>query len=73
MSSRIIKRLKTRYFQFTNSTNLYTYGATLYSDKDFKLLDATKIKNYNVIVVGLMYNLNEDENSLDIVSVDNHG
>lgn len=60
-------------FQFTNSTNLYTYGATLYSDKDFKLLDATKIKNYNVIVVGLMYNLNEDENSLDIVSVDNNG
>lgn len=60
-------------FQFTNSTNLYTYGSTLYSDKDFKLLDATSIQNHNVILVGLMYNINEDDNSIDMVGVDNNG
>lgn len=60
-------------YQFTNSTNLYTYGATLYTDKKLDLLNTTKIQNYNVIITNLMYNINEDDNSIDMVGVDNNG
>lgn len=60
-------------YQFTNSTNLYTYNSTLYTDKKLDLLNATKIQNYNVILTSLMYNINEDENNIDMVGVDNNG